>query len=187
MFGQTPVPGSALHRHQHCETTDHDRLPRSGLKALFELHKDRRKPRPRPPCMRLHVSVQYRWSGFAPWVSARSRWIKAHISAADFLCSIKKRSINSIPRLTVCMSASLWKTFPRINSSPRARTKIFGKAYILFAIRSTSTNYEFQEKRHGRTDLIQAIKGLNPALWRHRNIYVAGATRFFGDLPAQMQ
>ncbi len=36
-------------------------------------------------------------------------------------------------------------------------------------------------------ELIQAFKGLNPALWRHRNIKVARATRFFGDLPAQMQ
>jgi len=139
MSGQTPVPVSALHRHPHCATTDHARLPLSGLKALFELNKDRGKQR--PPCIRFHVSVQYRWSGFAPWVSAKSRRIKAHISAAEFLCSIKKCSINSIPRLTVYMSASLQKNFPRINSSPRARTKVFDNAYVLFAIRSTSTNY----------------------------------------------
>ena len=31
MSGRTPVPGSALHRHQHCATTDNARLPLSGL------------------------------------------------------------------------------------------------------------------------------------------------------------
>ena len=35
-------------------------------------------------------------------------------------------------------------------------------------------------------ELIQAVKGLNPALWRHRTVYVAGATSDFGNLPAQM-
>ena len=31
MSGRTPVLGSALHRHPHCATTDHARLPLSGL------------------------------------------------------------------------------------------------------------------------------------------------------------
>jgi len=31
MSGQTPVPGSALHRHPRCAPTDHARLPLSGL------------------------------------------------------------------------------------------------------------------------------------------------------------
>ena len=31
MSGQTPVPGSALHRHPHCATSDHNRLPLSDF------------------------------------------------------------------------------------------------------------------------------------------------------------
>ena len=33
MFGRTPVPGSALHRHPQCAPTDYARLPLSGLRS----------------------------------------------------------------------------------------------------------------------------------------------------------
>ena len=34
MFGRTPVPGSALHQHPHCATTDHAQLPLSDLPSV---------------------------------------------------------------------------------------------------------------------------------------------------------
>ena len=50
MSGRTPVPGSALQRHPHCATTDHARIPLSGLPSgRTQAHGLPRSPIPEQP------------------------------------------------------------------------------------------------------------------------------------------